>query len=136
MLGRKRFVAVDSLGLIWALLVTTADVQDRDGGCWLLDWVRGTLPRVREVIADAGFTKRFIDWVRRACGWRVVTTHNAPKGFTIHARRWVVERTFAWLVKYRRLGKDHEFMTETSEAMIYAAMTHRMLRLLHPADEF
>ena len=136
MLGRKRFVAVDSLGLIWALLVTTADVQDRDGGCWLLDWVRGTLPRVREVIADAGFTKRFVEWVRRWCGWRVVTTHNAPKGFTIHARRWVVERTFAWLVKYRRLGKDHEFMTETSEAMIYAAMTHRMLRWLHPADEF
>ena len=98
--------------------------------------MRGTLPRVREVIADAGFTRRFIDWVRRACGWRVVTTHNAPKGFTIHARRWVVERTFAWLVKYRRLGKDHEFTTEASEAMIYAAMTHRMLRLLHPADEF
>ena len=99
MLGRKRFVAVDSLGLIWAVLVTTADVQDRDGGCWLLDGVRGTLPRVREVIADAGFTRRFVEWVRRNCGWRVVTTHNAPKGFTIHARRWVVERTFAWLVK-------------------------------------
>jgi putative transposase len=110
--GRKRFVAVDSLGLIWALLVTTADAQDRDAGCWLLQAVRGRLPRVREVIADAGFTKRFIDWVRRRCGWRVTTTHTAPEGFRIHPRRWVVERTFAWLVKYRRLGKDHEFMTE------------------------
>jgi len=57
-----------------------------------------------------------------------VTTDNAPKGFTIHARRWVVERTFAWLVKYRRLGRDHEFTTETSEALIYAAMTHRILQ--------
>jgi len=125
-------VAVDSLGLIWALLVTTADVQDRDGGCWLLQAVRGVLTRVREVIADAGFTKRFIDWVRRVCRWRVVTTHNAPDGFQIHPRRWVVERTFAWLVRYRRLGKDYEFQTETSEAMILAAMTHLMIRRLHP----
>ena len=125
-------MAVDSLGLIWALLVTTADVQDRDGGCWLLQAVRGVLTRVREVIADAGFTKRFIDWVRRVCRWRVVTTHNAPDGFQIHPRRWVVERTFAWLVRYRRLGKDYEFQTETSEAMILAAMTHLMIRRLHP----
>ena len=126
-------MAVDSLGLIWALLVTTADAQDRDGGCWLLQAVRGQLPRVREVIADAGFTKRFVEWVRSKCGWRVATTHNAPEGFRIHPRRWVVERTFAWLVKCRRLGKDHEFMTESSEAAIYAAMIHRMLRQLHPA---
>ena len=130
--GRKRFIAVDSLGLIWALLVTTADTQDRDGGCWLLDAVRGVLARVREVIADAGFTKRFVDWVRRRCRWKVTTTLNAPEGFKIHPRRWVVERTFAWLGKYRRLAKDHEYMTETSEAMIYAAMIHRMVRRLHP----
>jgi putative transposase len=86
------------------------------------------------VIADAGFTKRFLGWVRRWCGWRVTTTHNAPGGFRIHPRRWVVERTFAWVVRYRRLGKDHEFLTETSEAMIYAAMIHRMVRRLHPAE--
>jgi transposase len=131
--GRKRFVAVDSLGLIWALLVTTADAQDRDAGCWLLGAVRGRLARVREVIADAGFTRRFIDWVRGACGWKVTTTHNAPQGFRIHPRRWVVERTFAWLVKYRRLGRDHEVLPETSEAMIHAAMIHRMVRRLRPA---
>jgi len=125
--------AVDSLGLIWPLLVTTADARDRDAGCWLVDAVRGRLPRVREVIADAGFTTRFVDGVRRRCGWRVTTTHNAPEGFKIHPRRWVVERTFAWLVKYRRLGKDFEFMTETSEAMILAARIHRMVRRLHPA---
>ena len=63
-----------------------------------------------------------------------MTTRNAPRCFTLHRRRWVVERTFAWLVGYRRLGKDHEFMTETSEAMIYAAMTHRMLQLPDPAE--
>ncbi len=50
---------------------------------------------------------------------RVVTTHTAPKAFTVHARRWGVERAFAWLVEYRRLGKDHEFMTESSKAIFH-----------------
>jgi putative transposase len=63
----------------------------------------------------------------------VITTHNAPTGFKIHPRRWVVERTFAWCGKYRRLAKDHEYTIEGSEAMIYAAMIHRMVRRLHPA---
>ena len=131
MLGRKRFVLVDSLGLIWALWVTTADVQDRDGGRWLLSQSRRLLASLAEVIADSGFSRRFVEWSRR-CGWRVTTTATGGKGegFKLHRRRWVVERTFAWLVRYRRLGKDHEYLTETSEAMIYAAMTHRMLRLL------
>ena len=125
---------VDSLGLIWGLWVCPADHQERDGGRWLLSQVRGLLPRLVEVIADSGFSRKFIDWVRRVCGWRVTTTATAEKGFRVHPRRWVVERTFAWLVKYRRLAKDYEYLTETSEAMIYAAMTHRMVRRLHPAE--
>ena len=131
--GRKRFVAVDSLGLIWSLVVTAANVQDRDIGSWLLGDLRGRLPWVREVIADAGFSRRFADWVRFWCGWAVVTTHNAPAGFRIHPRRWVVERTFAWFMRYRRLVRDYEVRAEASEAMIYAAMTHRMIRRLRPA---
>jgi putative transposase len=63
-------VAVDSLGLIWALSVLTADAQDRDGGRWLLAAARAWLPRVREVIADSGFSKRFAEFVRRVCRWR------------------------------------------------------------------
>ena len=129
MLGRKRHVAVDSLGLIWAVCVTTADVQDRDGGCWLLGQFRHLLGSVREVIADRGYSRRFVRFARR-CGWAVTTTATAAKGFKVHPRRWVVERTFAWLSGYRRLGKDHEYLPDTSEAMIYAAMTHRMLRRL------
>jgi putative transposase len=62
--GRKRFVMVDSLGLIIALLVRPADVQDRDGGRWLVESVRGRCPRLREVIADSGFGRRFIDWAQ------------------------------------------------------------------------
>jgi transposase len=130
--GRKRFIGVDSLGLVWALSVVTADVQDRDGGCWLLDAVRRLLPRVREVIADSGFSKRFQEFVRRVCRWKVTITVNAKDGFKVHTRRWVVERTFAWFVRYRRLMVDYEYHTETSEAMIQAAMIHRMLRRLHP----
>lgn len=131
--GRKRFIAVDSLGLIWSLVVTAANVQDRDIGSWLLGGLHCRLGWVREVIADAGFSKRFVEWVERWCGWPVVTTQNAPEGFQIHPRRWVVERTFAWFVKYRRLARDHEVLPEMSEAMIYAAMIHRMIRRLHPA---
>ena len=123
---------MDSLGLIWALWVTTADQQDRDGGRWLLSPFRHLLPRVREIIADSGFSKRFVEWVRRVCGWTVTTTATAAKGFKVHPRRWVVERTFGWLVSYRRLGKDYECLTETSEAMIRVAMIHLMLRRLKP----
>jgi putative transposase len=130
--GRKRFIGVDSLGMVWALLVTTANVQERDGGCWLLDAVRGLLPRMREVIADSGFTKRFQEYVRKVCRWAVTITTKAAQGFVIQPRRWVVERTFGWFVRYRRLMVDYECLPETSEAMIQAAMTHLMLRRLHP----
>ncbi len=130
--GRKRFIAVDSLGLIWSLVVTAANVQDRDIGSWLLGGLRCRLVWVREGIADAGFSKRFVEWVERWCGWAVVTTHNAPEGFRIHPRRWVVARTFAWLGRYRRPGKDYEVDPDNSEAMISAAMIHRMVRGLHP----
>ncbi|MFO0798286.1 MAG: transposase [Gemmataceae bacterium] len=77
-----------------------------------------------------------MDWVRRACGWKVTTTANAPKGFKVHPRRWVVERTFGWLVSYRRLGKDYEVLAETSEAMIRVAMIHLIVRRLHPDVKF
>jgi transposase len=130
--GRKRFVLIDSLGLMWGRCVLPADHQDRDGGRWLVSQVRDRFPRLVEVIADSGFSKTFVAWVRRACGWEVTTTATAGKGFKIHPRRWVVERTFGWLVAYRRLGKDHEVLAESSEAMIRVAMTHLMVRRLHP----
>jgi transposase len=126
---------VDSLGLAWAVLVTAASVQDRDGGRWLLALVRGRLPRLREVIADSAFSKRFVEWVRRFCGWAVTITKKAAEGFVVQPRRWVVERTFAWLVRYRRLVVDFERLPESSGAMIRAAMIHLMLRRLHPTPK-
>jgi transposase len=118
--------------LVWALSVLTADVQDRDGGRGLLGGVRHLLPRVREGIADSGFPKRFQEFVPNVCRWAGCVTVNAKDGFKVHTRRWVVERTFAWFVRYRRLVIDYEYLPETSEAMIQAAMIHRMLRRLHP----
>lgn len=123
-------MAVDSLGLIWALSVLTADVQDRDGGCWLLGAARRWLPRVREVVADRGFSRRFQEFVRRALGRRVVVTGKPQGGFAVQPRRWVVERTFGWLVGDRRLRVEYEYHPETSEAMIQVAMIDLMLRRL------
>jgi putative transposase len=118
---------------VWALSVLTADVQDRDGGRWLRAAARRPLPRVREVVADRGFSRRFQEFVRRVLGWRVVTTARPAGGFAVEPRRWVVERTFAWLVGYRRLRAEYEYHTETSEAVIQVAMIDLMLRRLHPA---
>ena len=115
--------------------MVTADVQDRDGGCWLLDVARRWLPRVREVIADSAFSRRFVEFVRGVCRWAVTITAKAADGFTVQPRRWVVERTFAWLTRYRRLVVDYEYLPETSEAMVQAAMTHLMLRRLHPTRQ-
>lgn len=126
-------MAVDSLGLVWALSVLTADVQDRDGGCWLLAAARPHLPRVRDVIVDRGFSRRFVEYVRAVLRWAVTTTAKPPAGFAVQPRRWVVERTFGWLVGYRRLRLEYEYHPETSEAMIQAAMIDLMLRRLHPA---
>ena len=105
-------------------------MQDRDGGCWLLAAARRSLPRVREVIADSAFSKRFVEYVRGVCRWAVTITVKAADGFKIQPRRWVVERTFGWFVRYRRLMVDYEYLPETCEAMIQIAMTHLMLRRL------
>ncbi len=135
--GRKRHVLVDTLGLIWGLLVLPADVQDRDGAKPLLASARGRLPRLKVVWADGGYAGQLIDWVTAACGWvlQTVLRPTTAKGFVVLPRRWVVERTFAWLGRYRRLSKDYEHNPASSAAWIYLAMTHRMARQLLPARD-
>jgi len=127
-------VLVDMTGLLLALVVTAASVQDRDGARRVLRNARGRRPRLRVIFADGGYAGQLVGWAKRACGW-VVQTVLRPKdavGFVPLAKRWVVERTFGWFTKYRRLVKDYEAGVEMSEAMVYAAMTHRMLRRLSP----
>src|SRR4051812_32211028 len=85
------------------------------------------------------FKKRWlIDWVRTECGWELVITKRSDqeKGFKVVPKRWVVERTFGWLGRYRRLSKDYEGSPETSEAMIQMAMIHIMVRRLEPTCQY
>jgi putative transposase len=146
--GRKRHLLVDTLGLVCKVQVTAADVGDRDGAMALLKRLdRRRFPRLRQGWADAGYRGPFLDWAHqhRGIAFQVVQRHDGgrkrrwlPPGatppivsaFAVVPRRWVVERTFAWLGRYRRLSKDYEFLTATSEAVIYLAMTRLLLRRL------
>ena len=114
------------------MVVTAARVQDRDAAKAVLLNVRGLLPRLRVTFADGGYAGQLIGWVKRRRGWLLQTVLRpvGAVGFVILPKRWVVERTFGWLSKYRRLVKDYEADIVMREAMIYAAMMHRMLRRL------
>ncbi len=130
--GRKRHILVDTMGLLLMVLVHAADIQDRDGAKLLLNKIKGSFSRLRLIWADGGYAGKLVDWALNIHGWilEIVKRDKGVKGFQVLPRRWVVERTFAWLGRYRRLSKDYEVLTETSEAMIYAAMVHLMVRRL------
>jgi len=130
--GRKRHILVDVMGLLLMVVVHTADIQDRDGAKKVLNKAKGRFPRLRLIWADGGYRGKLIDWVKRVCGWtlEIVKRDKDVKGFKVLPRRWVVERTFGWLNRYRRLSKDYEGLPETSEAMIYATMVRVMARRL------
>src|SRR4051794_26132493 len=137
--GRKRHILVDTLGLLIAVVVTSAGVQDYHGAVPVLERVKGRCPRLEVVWADGIYEKQFlIDWVRTECGWEVRVTKRSDKakGFQVVPKRWVVERTFGWLGRYRRLSKDYEVLPETSEAMIRPAMIHIMVRRLEPTSQY
>jgi putative transposase len=128
-------VLVDTEGLLYKVVVHAADVQDRSGAFLLLyEANRGEkLSHVKTIRADNGYWYAVLqDWVEREFGWEmeVVLRMRGVRGFQALPGRWVVERTFAWLGKYRRLSKDYEFWPSSSEAYIYLAMSHIMLRRL------
>ena len=132
--GRKRHAAVDTIGLLLLVIVTTANVQDRDGAKLLLARLRqqGSDLRLQRVWADGSYGGKLITWVKQKLGYvlQIIKRNKAVKGFHLLPRRWVVERTFSWLNHYRRLSKDYEELPENSEAFIYAAMIHLMVRRL------
>lgn len=139
--GRKRHIVVDTLGLLLLVMVTTGDVQDKPGAKQLLTklFQSVALPRLELLWADGGYGGQpFVNWVKMTFGWvwQVVKRNTAVKGFEVLARRWVVERTFGWLNNYRRLSKDYEELTESSETLIYLAMSHIMLRRLAGTNHF
>ena len=130
--GRKRHLLVDTMGLILAVVVTAASVQDRDGARLLLSQLPGTCKKLRLIWVDGGYRGKLLDWALNYCRCRLqlVLRSDSQKGFAVLPRRWVVERTFSWLNHHRRLSKDYEVLTASSEAFIYIAMIRIMLRRL------
>ena len=132
--GRKRHLLVDTLGLLLAVVVTAASVSENEGAKRLFKRLRGGAKKLRLIWVDGGYKAGLFAWVTDRFQFRLrqVLGRDEQKGFVVLRRRWVVERTFSWLNNCRRLSKDYEALTETSEAFIYIAMTRLMLRRLKP----
>ncbi len=152
--GRKRHLLVDTQGLVLKARVHSAAVMDRDGVELLLEQsIKNELPGMKHVWLDGGYKGegKGKQWIEQHIGWSAEIVQHPPKprgvwaregeeidwskimpppGFRVLPRRWVVERTFSWLSQSRRLSKDYERLTQTSESMIYAAMTRLMIRRL------
>lgn len=134
--GRKRFLHVDTLGLVLRVLVTAASVGEREGGKQVLHRTQQmgqAVARLHTVWVDGGFDGQpFLMWVMDVCRWivEVVLRPQQTKGFVLLKKRWVVERTFGWLMHCRRLVRDYERLPETAEAFIYLAMIRIMVRRL------
>ncbi len=126
---------VDTLGLIWGLAVLPAAPTDWDGAVEVFKRVGQTLPRLAKVWADSAYrVDALTRWVRANCRWvvEIVTRRDGAVGFEVRPWRWVVERTFGWLGRYRRLSKDYEHNPKSSEAWIYIGAIHRMSRFALP----
>lgn len=137
--GRKRFILVDTLGLILAVKVVAASVSEKAGAQLLLTkiyttvWLMKLCEKIKLVWADGGYQGQDLaNWVTNLLGWtwEVVKRSDNIKGFVVIPKRWVVERTFAWLSFNRRLSKDYEKHTQNSESMVYLAMIQLMLKRL------
>lgn len=130
--GRKRHLLVDTLGLLLAVAVTTASLQDRPGGRALLTAARPRYPRLEKVWADGGYAnvvdRGLVAYARTELGLdlEIVRRCDDVRGFQVLPRRWVVERSFGWLTRSRRLARDYERKTEHAEAMIKVAMIRLM----------
>jgi transposase len=134
--GRKRHLAVDTGGLLLEVLITPASTQDRDGGRRLLWRLRRHLPTIRLVWADAGYAGKLVTWAAQVLAVTVQIVRKRPgvHRFEVLPRRWVVERTFSWLGKCRRLAVDYEHKPEHHQAWVQWAMVRVMVkRLARPA---
>jgi len=133
--GRKRHLAVDSLGLILAMRITSAAVQDRDAAKSLIPRVTSMYQRVQVIWADGGYLGALVQWVKQLRPFgklrlEIVRRCDHLKGFKVLPKRWIIERTFAWLFKSRRLCRDYEVRLDHSEAMIRICMIRLMVKRL------
>ncbi len=136
--GRKRHVAVDSLGLILCLMITTAAVQDRDAAKSLIKGLVEMFGRLQIIWADGGYSGKLVNWVKQLRPFgklrlEIVRRCDRAKGFKVLPKRWIVERTFGWFFKSRRLCRDYEVRVDHSEAMIRICMIRLMVRRLAKA---
>jgi putative transposase len=138
--GRKRHIVVDSLGLLLAVAVTSAALDEGTHAWRVLEKLTAAnYPRLELLWADSKYHNKALQrWMaRHGVGYRieVVSRPIGAKGFVLLHRRWVVERTFAWMGRYRRLSKEYDYYTQSSEAQIQISAIHFMLRRLRPNQE-
>jgi putative transposase len=133
--GRKRHLLVDTMGLVLAVVVTAASFSDPAGARLLFRRLGGAGKKLRKIWVDGTYRGKLVDWVAEHCSFLLqpVLRSDDHKGFVVLPRRWVVERTFAWLTQCRRLSKDYEVVPTSSEAMLSIAMTRLMIRRLAAA---
>jgi len=114
------------------VVVHAANIQDRDGATLVIVALRGRFPRLALLWADGGYRGKLVKWVASVTGWarEIVTRSDDQKGFVVLPKRWIVERTFGWFGRYRRLSKDFEEQPSSSEALIRIVMIQVMLRRL------
>jgi len=151
--GRKRHLLVDTQGHVLAVKVTGAQRSDLQGAQRLLEPLKQRLPKIKVLWGDSHYGGQLIGWLKAHLGWTIQIVRRLkvpqrgllvpegeevewdklfPPGFRPLPRRWVVERTFAWIVRWRRLCRDHEGRPESSEAFIKLAASRRMLSLVAP----
>jgi len=128
--GRKRHIAVDAMGLLLAVVITAASVQDRDAARPLLWNLHRASRHIRLIWADAVYTGKLSTWAASMKMTLCVVARRQPHTFEVLPRRWVVERTFAWISKHRRTVRDYETLPASHEAMILWAMIALMTRRL------
>jgi len=123
---------VDTLGLIWGILIVSGRTSEAEGAKLLFRKVQDGLTRWQVVWVDGGFEHRLEDWVAENCTFRVevVKRTEGKKGWELLPKRWVVERTFGWLNRWRGLAREYDYLPETTEAKILLAMSRLMLRRL------
>ena len=119
-----------------AVVVHAANLQDRDGAKLLFNKIKDQCPRLKLIWADGAYAGQLIEWVKQFCGWllEIVKRTDNPKEFHVLPRRWVGERTFGWLGRYRRHSKDYEYLTESSETMVLISMIQLMAHRLTRTD--
>ncbi|MCK5170387.1 MAG: IS5 family transposase [Bacteroidales bacterium] len=127
--GRKQHIITDTMGLLLVVIVHAANIHDSKAAWEVINKLHGRFNRLINIFADGGYRGNLIDKVKNRFGWliTIVLRTDKTKNFQVLPKRWVVERTFAWFESYRRLSKDYEYKTDTSETMIQLAMIRLML---------